>query len=79
MRVEFRVLGEVCARVDGRAVDVGPARQRARSWTVPRTTAADGYRELCAPWTDLFFADSKRRTHPWGPAGAGGTPRGRTK
>jgi DNA-binding SARP family transcriptional activator/tetratricopeptide (TPR) repeat protein len=28
MRVEFRVLGEVCARVDGRAVDVGPARQR---------------------------------------------------
>jgi DNA-binding SARP family transcriptional activator len=28
MRVEFRLLGEVCARVDGRPVDVGPSRQR---------------------------------------------------
>jgi len=28
MRVEFRVLGEVCARVDGRPVDLGPPRQR---------------------------------------------------
>ncbi|MEU7854343.1 BTAD domain-containing putative transcriptional regulator [Nonomuraea sp. NPDC049141] len=28
MRVEFRLLGEVCARVDGKPVDVGPTRQR---------------------------------------------------
>jgi DNA-binding SARP family transcriptional activator len=28
MRVEFRLLGEVCAQVEGRVVDVGPARQR---------------------------------------------------
>ncbi|MBW4718180.1 AfsR/SARP family transcriptional regulator [Saccharothrix obliqua] len=28
MRVEFGLLGEVTARVDGRAVDLGPARQR---------------------------------------------------
>ncbi|MDN3354460.1 BTAD domain-containing putative transcriptional regulator [Actinomadura sp. DC4] len=28
MRVEFGVLGEICARVDGQAVDLGPQRQR---------------------------------------------------
>jgi hypothetical protein len=43
------------------------------------STAADGYRELCAPWTDLFFAESKQRTHPWGHAGVGGMRRGRTE
>jgi glycosyltransferase involved in cell wall biosynthesis len=28
-------------------------------------TAAERYYELCASWTDVFFADSKMRTHHW--------------